>query len=133
MFIGFNLLSFLGVLMVIRSFCLNLPHLRSWCMTCYSILVVFYLTRWFVYMCASVCIYYRWRFYYFLGNVDEEPTSVTGRKDSLSINLEFVKVSLSRIRRSGGASFFESQSGSKSTSKMDTTLINISGIQFCNF
>lgn len=64
------------------------------------------------------------------GNVDEEPTSVTGRKDSLSINLEFVKVSLSRIRRSGGASFFESQSVSKSASKMDTTLINISGIQF---
>ncbi|ELW62631.1 hypothetical protein TREES_T100015065 [Tupaia chinensis] len=61
-----------------------------------------------------------------LGNVDEEPTSVTGRKDSLSINLEFVKVSLSRIRRSGGASFFESQSISKSASKMDTTLINIS-------
>lgn len=67
---------------------------------------------------------------FFLGNVDEEPTSVTGRKDSLSINLEFVKVSLSRIRRSGGASFFESQSVSKSASKMDTTLINISGILF---
>ncbi|KAB1282162.1 Transmembrane protein [Camelus dromedarius] len=63
-----------------------------------------------------------------LGNVDEEPTSVTGRKDSLSINLEFVKVSLSRIRRSGGASFFESQSVSKSASKMDTTLINISAV-----
>uniref|UniRef100_A0A8C0XEF4 Bridge-like lipid transfer protein family member 1 C-terminal domain-containing protein n=1 Tax=Castor canadensis TaxID=51338 RepID=A0A8C0XEF4_CASCN len=63
-----------------------------------------------------------------LGNVDEEPTSVTGRKDSLSINLEFVKVSLSRIRRSGGASFFESQSVSKPTSKMDTTLINISAV-----
>ncbi|KAH0511099.1 hypothetical protein LTLLF_152015 [Microtus ochrogaster] len=63
-----------------------------------------------------------------LGNVDEEPTSVTGRKDSLSINLEFVKVSLSRIRRSGGASFFESQSISKSASKMDTTLINISAV-----
>ncbi|MBZ3874504.1 hypothetical protein SUZIE_128270 [Sciurus carolinensis] len=63
-----------------------------------------------------------------LGNVDEEPTSVTGRKDSLSINLEFVKVSLSRIRRSGGASFFESQSISKSSSKMDTTLINISAV-----
>lgn len=63
----------------------------------------------------------------FLGNVDEEPTSVTGRKDSLSINLEFVKVSLSRIRRSGGSSFFESQSASKATSKIDTTLINISG------
>lgn len=64
------------------------------------------------------------------GNVDEEPTSVTGRKDSLSINLEFVKVSLSRIRRSGGASFFESPSINKSASKVDTTLINISGIQF---
>ncbi|XP_072481304.1 bridge-like lipid transfer protein family member 1 isoform X3 [Notamacropus eugenii] len=63
-----------------------------------------------------------------LGNVDEEPTSVTGRKDSLSINLEFVKVSLSRIRRSGGTSFFESQSSSKSTNKMDTTLINISAV-----
>ncbi|TKC49630.1 hypothetical protein EI555_007878, partial [Monodon monoceros] len=37
------------------------------------------------------------------GNVDEEATSVTGRKDSLSINLEFVKVSLSRIRRSGAS------------------------------
>jgi hypothetical protein len=70
---------------------------------------------------------------FFSGNVDEEPTSVTGRKDSLSINLEFVKVSLSRIRRSGGASFFESQSVSKSTSKMDTTLINISGILFYSF
>ncbi|XP_063271495.1 bridge-like lipid transfer protein family member 1 isoform X3 [Prinia subflava] len=63
-----------------------------------------------------------------LGNVDEEPTSVTGRKDSLSINLEFVKVSLSRIRRSGGSSFFESQSVSKATSKIDTTLINISAV-----
>uniref|UniRef100_A0A2K6G670 Bridge-like lipid transfer protein family member 1 n=1 Tax=Propithecus coquereli TaxID=379532 RepID=A0A2K6G670_PROCO len=63
-----------------------------------------------------------------LGNVDEEPTSVTGRKDSLSINLEFVKVSLSRIRRSGGASFFESPSVSKTASKMDTTLINISAV-----
>ncbi|KAF6094481.1 KIAA1109 [Phyllostomus discolor] len=63
-----------------------------------------------------------------LGNVDEEPTSVTGRKDSLSINLEFVKVSLSRIRRSGGTSFFESQSVNKSASKMDTTLINISAV-----
>uniref|UniRef100_A0A8C8SUD8 KIAA1109 n=1 Tax=Pelusios castaneus TaxID=367368 RepID=A0A8C8SUD8_9SAUR len=63
-----------------------------------------------------------------LGNVDEEATSVTGRKDSLSINLEFVKVSLSRIRRSGGASFFESQSASKAASKMDTTLINISAV-----
>ncbi|XP_041436679.1 KIAA1109 L homeolog isoform X7 [Xenopus laevis] len=63
-----------------------------------------------------------------LGHVDEEPTSVTGRKDSLSINLEFVKVSLSRMRRSGGASFFESVSATKSTSKMDTTLINISAV-----
>lgn len=76
----------------------------------------------FIYVCV-----------FFKGNVDEEPTSVTGRKDSLSINLEFVKVSLSRIRRSGGASFFESQSISKSTSKMDTTLINISGIQLYSF
>ncbi|XP_039947407.1 bridge-like lipid transfer protein family member 1 isoform X3 [Hirundo rustica] len=63
-----------------------------------------------------------------LGNVDEEPTSVTGRKDSLSINLEFVKVSLSRIRRSGGSSFFESQSASKAATKIDTTLINISAV-----
>ncbi|XP_006866349.1 PREDICTED: uncharacterized protein KIAA1109 homolog [Chrysochloris asiatica] len=63
-----------------------------------------------------------------LGNMDEESTSVTGRKDSLSINLEFVKVSLSRIRRSGGASFFESQFVNKSASKMDTTLINISAV-----
>uniref|UniRef100_A0A670YLK5 Bridge-like lipid transfer protein family member 1 n=1 Tax=Pseudonaja textilis TaxID=8673 RepID=A0A670YLK5_PSETE len=59
---------------------------------------------------------------------DEEPSSVTGRKDSLSINLEFVKVSLSRIRRSGGATFFESLSASKSTNKMETTLINISAV-----
>ncbi|XP_075056358.1 bridge-like lipid transfer protein family member 1 isoform X4 [Mixophyes fleayi] len=63
-----------------------------------------------------------------LGHVDEELTSVTGRKDSLSINLEFVKVSLSRMRRSGGASFFESMSANKTTSKMDTTLINISAV-----
>jgi len=70
------------------------------------------------------------KLFLFLGNVDEEPTSVTGRKDSLSINLEFVKVSLSRIRRSGGSSFFESQSASKATSKIDTTLINISG-KYC--
>lgn len=62
------------------------------------------------------------------GNIDEEPSSVTGRKDSLSINLEFVKVSLSRIRRSGGATFFETLSASKSANKMETTLINISGI-----
>ncbi|XP_069487254.1 bridge-like lipid transfer protein family member 1 isoform X10 [Ambystoma mexicanum] len=63
-----------------------------------------------------------------LGHVDEEPTSVTGRKDSLSINLEFVKVSLSRMRRSGGPSFFETLSASKTASKMDTTLINISAV-----
>nr|DBA28925.1 TPA: hypothetical protein GDO54_009208 [Pyxicephalus adspersus] len=63
-----------------------------------------------------------------LGHVDEEPTSVTGRKDSLSINLEFVKVSLSRMRRSGGTSFFESVSANKTASKMDTTLINISAV-----
>ncbi|KAM9329723.1 bridge-like lipid transfer protein family member 1 [Gastrophryne carolinensis] len=63
-----------------------------------------------------------------LGHVDEEPSSVTGRKDSLSINLEFVKVSLSRMRRSGGASFFDSVSANKATSKMDTTLINISAV-----
>ncbi|KAG8454098.1 hypothetical protein GDO86_000657 [Hymenochirus boettgeri] len=64
-----------------------------------------------------------------LGHVDEEPSSVTGRKDSLSINLEFVKVSLSRMRRSGGASFFESvSSSSKTSNKMDTTLINISAV-----
>ncbi|XP_063776340.1 bridge-like lipid transfer protein family member 1 isoform X10 [Pseudophryne corroboree] len=63
-----------------------------------------------------------------LGHVDEELTSVTGRKDSLSINLEFVKVSLSRMRRSGGASFFESVSANKTSSKMDTTLINISAV-----
>ncbi|XP_054546358.1 bridge-like lipid transfer protein family member 1 isoform X3 [Talpa occidentalis] len=63
-----------------------------------------------------------------LGNVDEEPTSVTGRKDSLSINLEFVKVSLSRIRRSGGAAFSEGQPSGKSAGKVDTTLINISAV-----
>ncbi|KAG8511214.1 Transmembrane protein, partial [Galemys pyrenaicus] len=63
-----------------------------------------------------------------LGNVDEEPTSVTGRKDSLSINLEFVKVSLSRIRRSGGASFSDGQPSGKSAGKVDTTLINISAV-----
>ncbi|XP_039176154.1 transmembrane protein KIAA1109 homolog isoform X4 [Crotalus tigris] len=62
------------------------------------------------------------------GNIDEEPSSVTGRKDSLSINLEFVKVSLSRIRRSGGATFFETLSASKSANKMETTLINISAV-----
>nr|XP_033794435.1 transmembrane protein KIAA1109 homolog isoform X3 [Geotrypetes seraphini] len=62
------------------------------------------------------------------GQVDEETTSVTGRKDSLSINLEFVKVSLSRMRRSGGSSFFESQLMNKAASKLDTTLINISAV-----
>lgn len=60
------------------------------------------------------------------GTVDEEPSSVTGRKDSLSINLEFVKVSLSRMRRSGGPTFTESFIPAKG-GKMDTTLINISG------
>uniref|UniRef100_H3AGP3 Bridge-like lipid transfer protein family member 1 n=1 Tax=Latimeria chalumnae TaxID=7897 RepID=H3AGP3_LATCH len=66
-----------------------------------------------------------------VGAVDEEPSSVTGRKDSLSINLEFVKVSLSRIRRSGGGSFFDSQT-IKGTNKMDTTLINISVSAVCD-
>lgn len=60
------------------------------------------------------------------GTVDEEPSSVTGRKDSLSINLEFVKVSLSRMRRSGGPTFTESFIPAKG-GKIDTTLINISG------
>lgn len=60
------------------------------------------------------------------GTVDEEPSSVTGRKDSLSINLEFVKVSLSRMRRSGGPTFIESFVPTKG-GKIDTTLINISG------
>ncbi|KAI4804490.1 hypothetical protein KUCAC02_026116, partial [Chaenocephalus aceratus] len=59
--------------------------------------------------------------------VDEEPSSVTGRKDSLSINLEFVKVSLSRIRRTGGPTFIESFIPAKG-GKMDTTLINISAV-----
>lgn len=81
-----------------------------------------------VYMYSYRCVVF-----FLKGNVDEDLTSVTGRKDSLSINLEFVKVSLSRIRRSGGASFFENQSVNKSASKMDTTLINISGIQFYSF
>lgn len=58
--------------------------------------------------------------------MDEEPSSVTGRKDSLSINLEFVKVSLSRMRRSGGPTFTESCIPAKG-GKIDTTLINISG------
>nr|XP_015825985.2 bridge-like lipid transfer protein family member 1 isoform X4 [Nothobranchius furzeri] len=60
-----------------------------------------------------------------LGTVDEEPSSVTGRKDSLSINLEFVKVSLSRMRRTGGPTFIESFAKG---GKMDTTLINISAV-----
>uniref|UniRef100_A0A8C8FWJ0 Bridge-like lipid transfer protein family member 1 C-terminal domain-containing protein n=1 Tax=Oncorhynchus tshawytscha TaxID=74940 RepID=A0A8C8FWJ0_ONCTS len=62
-----------------------------------------------------------------LGTVDEEPSSVTGRKDSLSINLEFVKVSLSRMRRTGGPTFIESFVPGKG-GKMDTTLINISAV-----
>ncbi|XP_053700675.1 bridge-like lipid transfer protein family member 1 isoform X3 [Synchiropus splendidus] len=62
-----------------------------------------------------------------LGSVDEEPSSVTGRKDSLSINLEFVKVSLSRMRRTGGPTFIESFVPGKG-GKMDTTLINISAV-----
>lgn len=62
--------------------------------------------------------------------MDEEASSVTGRKDSLSINLEFVKVSLSRMRRSGGGSLFDNQTPIKINSKMETTLINISGIIF---
>nr|XP_046267936.1 transmembrane protein KIAA1109 homolog isoform X3 [Scatophagus argus] len=62
-----------------------------------------------------------------LGTVDEEPSSVTGRKDSLSINLEFVKVSLSRMRRSGGPTFVESFIPAKG-GKVDTTLINISAV-----
>uniref|UniRef100_A0A3P8TGX1 KIAA1109 n=1 Tax=Amphiprion percula TaxID=161767 RepID=A0A3P8TGX1_AMPPE len=62
-----------------------------------------------------------------LGTVDEEPSSVTGRKDSLSINLEFVKVSLSRMRRTGGPTFIESFIPGKG-GKMDTTLINISAV-----
>ncbi|XP_036372850.1 transmembrane protein KIAA1109 homolog isoform X4 [Megalops cyprinoides] len=62
-----------------------------------------------------------------LGAVDEEPSSVTGRKDSLSINLEFVKVSLSRMRRSGWPTFIESFTPGKG-GKMDTTLINISAV-----
>ncbi|XP_072563835.1 bridge-like lipid transfer protein family member 1 isoform X4 [Paramormyrops kingsleyae] len=62
-----------------------------------------------------------------LGSVDEEPSSVTGRKDSLSINLEFVKVSLSRMRRTGGLTFIESFVPCKG-GKMDATLINISAV-----
>ncbi|XP_032872772.1 transmembrane protein KIAA1109 homolog isoform X2 [Amblyraja radiata] len=62
------------------------------------------------------------------GAVDDEASSVTGRKDSLSINLEFVKVSLSRMRRSGGGSLFDNQTPIKTNSKMETTLINISAV-----
>lgn len=51
---------------------------------------------------------------------------MTGRKDSLSINLEFVKVSLSRMRRTGCPAFIDTFIASKG-GKMDTTLINISG------
>lgn len=64
-----------------------------------------------------------------LGAVDEEASSVTGRKDSLSINLEFVKVSLSRMRRTGCPAFIDTFIASKG-GKMDTTLINISGEEF---
>ncbi|XP_052427770.1 bridge-like lipid transfer protein family member 1 isoform X7 [Carassius gibelio] len=59
--------------------------------------------------------------------VDEEASSVTGRKDSLSINLEFVKVSLSRMRRTGCPAFIDTLIASKG-GKMDTTLINISAV-----
>ncbi|XP_072533895.1 bridge-like lipid transfer protein family member 1 isoform X2 [Salminus brasiliensis] len=62
-----------------------------------------------------------------LGAVEEESTSVTGRKDSLSINLEFVKVSLSRMRRTGCPAFIDTFIASKG-GKMDTTLINISAV-----
>ncbi|XP_052469363.1 transmembrane protein KIAA1109 homolog isoform X7 [Carassius gibelio] len=58
---------------------------------------------------------------------DEEASSVTGRKDSLSINLEFVKVSLSRMRRAGCPAFIDTFIASKG-GKMDTTLINISAV-----
>ncbi|KAL2098940.1 hypothetical protein ACEWY4_005420 [Coilia grayii] len=62
-----------------------------------------------------------------LGAVDEEASSVTGRKDSLSINLEFVKVSLSRMRRTGCPASIDTFITSKG-GKMDTTLINISAV-----
>uniref|UniRef100_A0AAY4AA30 Bridge-like lipid transfer protein family member 1 C-terminal domain-containing protein n=1 Tax=Denticeps clupeoides TaxID=299321 RepID=A0AAY4AA30_9TELE len=62
-----------------------------------------------------------------LGSVDEEASSVTGRKDSLSINLEFVKVSLSRMRRTGCPAFIDTFIASKA-GKLDTTLINISAV-----
>uniref|UniRef100_A0A3B3YWT1 Bridge-like lipid transfer protein family member 1 C-terminal domain-containing protein n=1 Tax=Poecilia mexicana TaxID=48701 RepID=A0A3B3YWT1_9TELE len=60
------------------------------------------------------------------GPLDDEPSSVTGRKDSLCINLEFVKVSLSRMRRTGAPTFIESFASKGG--KMDTTLINISAV-----
>ncbi|XP_073775826.1 bridge-like lipid transfer protein family member 1 isoform X4 [Danio rerio] len=59
--------------------------------------------------------------------VEDEASSVTGRKDSLSINLEFVKVSLSRMRRTGCPAFIDTFIASKG-GKMDTTLINISAV-----
>ncbi|XP_073775869.1 bridge-like lipid transfer protein family member 1 isoform X47 [Danio rerio] len=62
-----------------------------------------------------------------LGSVEDEASSVTGRKDSLSINLEFVKVSLSRMRRTGCPAFIDTFIASKG-GKMDTTLINISAV-----
>ncbi|MEQ2309795.1 hypothetical protein AMECASPLE_002234, partial [Ameca splendens] len=61
------------------------------------------------------------------GPLEDEPSSVTGRKDSLCINLEFVKVSLSRMRRTGAPTFIESFVSPKG-GKMDTTLINISAV-----
>ncbi|XP_038162988.1 transmembrane protein KIAA1109 homolog [Cyprinodon tularosa] len=61
------------------------------------------------------------------GPLDDEPSSVTGRKDSLCINLEFVKVSLSRMRRTGAPTFIESFVSPKG-GKLDTTLINISAV-----
>ncbi|TRZ01084.1 hypothetical protein DNTS_002696 [Danionella cerebrum] len=61
-----------------------------------------------------------------LGAVDEDGSSVTGRKDSLSINLEFVKVSLSRMRRTGCPAFIDAFLAKGG--KMDTTLINISAV-----
>ncbi|XP_035772058.1 transmembrane protein KIAA1109 homolog [Neolamprologus brichardi] len=50
-----------------------------------------------------------------------------GPLDSLSINLEFVKVSLWRMRRTGGPTFIQSFTPPKG-GKMDTTLINISAV-----
>lgn len=65
-------------------------------------------------------------YWLFSGSVEDEASSVTGRKDSLSINLEFVKVSLSRMRRAGCPAFIDTLLAGKG-GKMDTTLINISG------